>query len=63
MSIETAQAVCEREVARHNAEPGRRGQVMNGRSYQAVFEAGLAKRVWQSGSNGHRPSGNSTCPG
>ena len=32
-------------MARHNAEPGRRGQGMNGRSYQAAFEAGLAKRV------------------
>ncbi len=45
MTIETAQAVCEREVARYNAEPGRRGQGMNGRSYQAAFEAELAKRV------------------
>ncbi|MEI6100066.1 MAG: hypothetical protein WCS20_17625, partial [Alphaproteobacteria bacterium] len=45
VSIATAQAVCEREVARYNAEPGRRGQGMNGRSYQAVFEALLAKRV------------------
>lgn len=43
--FETALAVCTREVARHNAEPGRRGQGMNGRSYQAVFEAGLFKRV------------------
>lgn len=42
-SIETAQAVCAREVARHNSEPGRRGQGMRGRSCQA--EAGLAKRV------------------
>jgi len=43
--FETALAVCTREVARHNAEPGRRGQGMNGRSYQAVFEAGLSKRL------------------
>ena len=49
VSIDTAQAVCEREVARHNAEPGRRAQGMNGRSYQAVFEAGLAKRVKRTG--------------
>ena len=45
VSIETALAVCAREVARYNAEPGRRGQGMTGQSYQAVFEAGLAKRV------------------
>ena len=45
VSIETALAICEREVAWYNAEPGRPGQGMNGRSYQAVFEAGLAKRV------------------
>ena len=45
VSLDTAKAVCDREVARHKTEPGRRGQGMNGRSYQAVFEAGLAKRV------------------
>lgn len=39
--FETALAVCTREVARYNAEPGRRGQGMKGRSYQAAFEAGL----------------------
>ncbi len=43
--LETALAVCTREVARHNAESGRRGQGMLGRSYQAAFEAGLAKRI------------------
>jgi putative transposase len=43
--FETASTVCTREVARHNAEAGRRGQGMKGRSYQAAFEAGLANRV------------------
>lgn len=45
VAVETALAVCEREVARHNAEAGRRGQGMKGRSYQAAFEAGLARRI------------------
>lgn len=43
--LETALAVVTREVARHNAEPGRRGQGMKGKSYQAAFESGLAMRV------------------
>jgi len=38
-------AILKREVARHNAKTGRRGQGMNGRSYQAAYEAGLALRL------------------
>lgn len=37
--------ILEREVNRHNAEAGRRGQGMRGRSYRDVFEAGLQRRV------------------
>jgi len=40
-----AMQVLEREVARHNALAGRRGQGMRGRSCRAVLEAGLAQRV------------------
>lgn len=43
--LDAVLTVLTREVARHNAETGRRGQGMNGRSYQAAFEAGLAMRV------------------
>ena len=43
--IDEARAIIAREVARHNAEPGRRGQGMNGRSYQQVFEDGFASRI------------------
>jgi putative transposase len=45
VDLEVALAVIEREVARHNAEPGRRGQGMRGRSYQAAFLEGFASRV------------------
>lgn len=45
MPLDVAQEVIRREVARHNAQGGRRGQGMNGRSYQAAFEAGLSERV------------------
>jgi len=43
--VETARRVIEREIARHNAETGRRGQGMHGRSYREVLDAGLAVRV------------------
>jgi putative transposase len=43
--LDLVQAVIAREIARHNAEPGRRGQGMAGRSYQAAFEAGLEGRT------------------
>lgn len=41
VSVETVQRVLRREVARHNAAPGRRSQGANGRSYAQVFEDGL----------------------
>lgn len=41
----TAMAVLEREVARHNAETGRRSQGARGRSYEAVFRDGLKDRL------------------
>lgn len=34
-----------REVDRHNREAGRRRHRARGRSYEAVFEAGLATRI------------------
>jgi len=43
--IETALRVIEREVRRHNSEPGRRSQGARGRSYEQVFREGLAERV------------------
>lgn len=43
--VETARRVIEREIARHNAATGRRGQGMHGRSYREVLDAGLAVRV------------------
>jgi len=43
--LDVARAVITREVARHNNEAGRRGQGMNGRSYQAAFVAGQPLRT------------------
>jgi putative transposase len=43
--VETLRAVLAREVARHNAEPGRRSQGAQGRSYDQVFEELMARRV------------------
>lgn len=43
--LDTAREVIKREVARYNNEAGRRGQGMNGRSYQAAFVAGLPHRT------------------
>ena len=43
--LDVARAVITREVARYNNEAGRRGQGMNGRSYQAAFVAGLPLRT------------------
>lgn len=43
--IDRALAVYGREIARHNSEAGRRAQGARGRSYAAVFEAGLAERT------------------
>jgi putative transposase len=40
-----AAKIIAREVARHNAKVGRRGQGMAGRSYQEAFEAGLKLRI------------------
>lgn len=45
VDLDHAKAVIAREVHRHNAEPGRRGQGARGRSYQEVFQSGLALRV------------------
>lgn len=45
VSLDDARAVIAREVRRYNSEPGRRGQGMNGRSYQSAFEAGRTLRV------------------
>lgn len=43
--VETLRAVLTREVARHNAETGRRSQGAKGRSYDQVFEELMARRV------------------
>ena len=43
--LAVAEQVIGREVARHNALSGRRGQGMRGRSCRAVLAAGLAQRV------------------
>lgn len=43
--VDQARNILIREVARYNAEVGRKGQGMRGRSYQQAFEAGLASRV------------------
>ncbi|MDT8857163.1 transposase domain-containing protein [Paracoccaceae bacterium Fryx2] len=45
IALEEARRVLAREVNRYNAETGRRGQGMRGRSYRDVFEAGLKLRV------------------
>ena len=37
--IDKVRDILTREVSRYNAEPGRRGQGMNGRSYQAASQA------------------------
>ena len=46
-SVPVAEAlrIIEREVGRHNREPGRRSQGARGRSYEAVFKAGLKGRA------------------
>lgn len=44
IALEEARRIIEREVNRYNAETGRRGQGMRGRSYREVFEAGLKLR-------------------
>ena len=43
--LDVARAVITREVHRYNNEAGRRGQGMNGRSYQAAFVAGQPLRT------------------
>ncbi len=43
--ISLAAEVIRREVERHNREPGRRSQGAAGRSYEAVFNAGLNTRL------------------
>lgn len=43
--IETVRHVVEREVIRHNSQTGRRSDGANGRSYDAVFDAGIANRT------------------
>lgn len=45
LHFDKARDILTREVKRYNAEPGRRGQGMNGRSFQAAFEAGRVLRV------------------
>lgn len=40
-----ARKVIEREIARFNREPGRRGQGAHGRSYEQVFQDGLNARI------------------
>ena len=42
---DVAKAIIAREVHRRNAEAGRRGQGMKGRSYRCAFQSGLALRV------------------
>ena len=44
IALEEARRIIEREVNRYNAETGRRGQGMRGRSYREVFEAGMRLR-------------------
>jgi len=43
--IDTVRKIVTREIARHNAEPGRRSQGARGRSYAAMFEDGLSGRI------------------
>ena len=45
IALDEARRILEREVNRYNAEGGRRGQGMRGRSYRDVFEAGMTRRV------------------
>lgn len=45
LPIADALDVIEREIARHNHEAGRRSSGANGRSYEAVFRAGMKKRI------------------
>ena len=45
VDLTAARAILKREVHRHNAKAGRRGQGMNGRSYLEAFKAGLALRT------------------
>lgn len=45
VQLAMALAVIKREIARHNCEAGRRGQGARGRSYEQMFQAGLAGRV------------------
>lgn len=39
------EAVVRREIDRHNREAGRKGQGAAGRSYEQIFQAGLATRI------------------
>ena len=41
--VDEARAILTREAARHNAKPGRRGQGMNGRSYQQAFRRDFSR--------------------
>ena len=43
--LETALSVVQREINRHNREPGRRSQGARGRSYEQVFNDGLQGRI------------------
>lgn len=43
--VDRARAILNREIGRHNSEPGRRSQGANGRSYMQVFESGIQDRV------------------
>ena len=43
--VAVADALCRREIDRHNREEGRRSAGARGRSYEAVFREGLAERV------------------
>lgn len=45
ISLDEARRILLREVNRYNAEAGRRGQGMRGRSYREVFEAGMKLRT------------------
>lgn len=45
IALGEARRILEREVNRYNAEGGRRGQGMRGRSYREVFEAGMKLRM------------------
>jgi len=45
IALDEVRRIFAREVNRHNAETGRRGQRMRGRSYREVFEAGVKLRT------------------